>query len=97
MSSEWSMRGVWYSQSTVEFARVGCANFSKRGLGRLRDHAVAGQLVLDAQLGLGVLELVGKKLVRDRDPPHRERLPQQQAHLLRTQSHASIMRLYTVG
>ena len=74
----------------VQFARVGFPDFTKGGFRRFGDHAVAGQLVLDPYLGLHVLEFVGKELVRNRDPPHRERLPQQQTHLLlRKQAWAS--------
>jgi len=57
-------------------------HLSKGGLGRLGDDAVARQLVLDARLRRGRAQLVGKKLVRERDLAHGHGLAQQQAHLL---------------
>jgi len=67
---------------TVELSRVGCPNLSKGGLGWLRDDAVAGELVLDAQLGFNEFELVGEELMRNGNLTHGERLAQEQAHLL---------------
>ena len=80
-------------RSAHRSARQGraAAHLPKRGLGRLGDDAVARQLVLDARPRRGRAQLVGKELARESDLAHGHGLAQQQAHLLQTQGHASIV------